>query len=109
MQFHWDTERSIPMRLATILFALITGASTVAVAQPHRGYDRRDNHGTVYSNTQWTTLAVSVPNTENRHFIKVTPSAGRFDKVRLHIDAGRVLVRQVLVTFSDNTSQKVRV
>jgi hypothetical protein len=97
------------MRLATILLALITGASSVAVAQPHRGYDRRDNHGTVYGNAQWVTLSGSVPTTENRHFIKVTPAAGRFDKIRLQIDSGRVLVKQILVTFSDNTSQKVRV
>lgn len=97
------------MRLATILLALIVGGSSVAVAQPHRSYDRRDPYGTRYTNSQWVTLSASVPTTENRHFIKVTPGAGRFDKVRLSIDSGRVLVRQIVVNFSDNTSQKVRV
>ena len=97
------------MRLATIVLALIVGGSTVAVAQPHRSFDRRDPYGTRYNTTQWVTLTSSVPTNERRHFIKVTPGAGRFDKVRLSIDSGRVLVRQILVTFADNTSQKVRV
>jgi hypothetical protein len=98
------------MKLATILLSLIIGGSSVAVAQPHRSYDRRgDTYSNRYTNTQWVTLSGSVPTTENRHFIKVTPGAGRFDKVRLSIDSGRVLVRQIVVNFADNTSQKLRV
>lgn len=97
------------MRLATILLALIVGGSSVAVAQPHRSYDRRDTYGNHYTNTQWVTLSGSVPTTEFKHSITVTPGAGRFDKVRVNIDSGRVLVRQVVVIFADNTTQKLRV
>jgi hypothetical protein len=101
------------MKLATIILALIVGGSTVAVAQPQRPYNGRDNYGDRYRDRnvaqQWVTLSTSVPNNEQRHIINVYAGAGRFDKVRLSIDSGRVLVRQIAIDFADNTHQKVRV
>lgn len=98
------------MRIKPILLALILGSSTAAVAQPHQPYNWRDHNG-IRDNrivSQWVTLSPGVPNTQNRHFIVVQPGAGRFAKLRLSIDSGRVMVRQVVVNYADGTTQKVR-
>jgi hypothetical protein len=106
------------MRIKTILLGLILGTSTVAVAQPQRPYDHDRDHRGHYGDhydqrgrvvNRWLTLTAGVPTTDYRHIINVNPNAGRFEKIRLSIDSGRVFVRQVAVIFADGTNRKFRI
>jgi hypothetical protein len=104
----------------SLILALILGTASVAAAQPQRPYDtdHRDNYGDRYRDrdrdrvrvaNQWVTLDTAIPNNTNRHIIKVYGNQGRLERVRLSIDSGRVLVRQIAVEFTDGTWQKMRV
>ena len=103
------------MRVFRLVLALALGVSTIATAQPQesrdrhgdrdRGHDRDREHDRA---SEWITLSGSVPATQNRHVIKVYASAGRFEKVRITIDTGRVYVKQIAIEVGTKNWQRYR-
>ena len=98
------------MKILPILTALALGASGgTAFAEPDRPLDPygRPSFHNPYRDRGWVTLTAPLANYNNREFIKIGARQGRFERLRLDVPAGRVFVRQVLINFSDGTSQKL--
>jgi hypothetical protein len=98
------------MKLLPILTALALGASAgSAFAEPDRPLDAydRSTYGRYHRDRGWVTLTAPLANFNNREFIRIGRDQGRFERLRLDVEAGRVYVRQVLINFADGTSQKL--
>ena len=97
------------MKILPILTALVLGATGgTAFAEPDRPldpYGRPSYH--VQRDRGWVTLTAPLANYNNREFIRIGRHQGRFERLRLDVGAGRVFVRQVLINFTDGTSQKI--
>lgn len=100
------------MRVFRLVLALALGVSTIATAQPQRSPDRhgdRDHaRGDDRVASQWIALSGSIPANQNRHVIEVYSSAGRFEKVQVTIDTGRVFVKQIAIEVGANQWQRYR-
>lgn len=101
------------MRLATILTTIVLGASAATVAaQPIRPPAQRDwqndFRGDYYNGrvpvARWVMLAPSIGTATSRAVIGA--QQGRFEKLRVQADVGRIYVRSIVVRFNDGSLQR---
>ena len=102
------------MKIALLSAFLLAGTASAAPDKTetrerisYSGDTRRD--AAAASDDGWVELATPTPASHRREFISIDPEAGAFVRLKLVADAGKPIVRQVRVHFSDGTQRVVRV